>query len=81
MSITAHYAEVLLPVLPKQEGMVHILERMSLEYPSRSSAQCCHRVGDRRHALFLVWIRVGSGLLIRTNEAHITCINNAFYIT
>lgn len=46
MSIAAHYAEVLLPVLLKQEGKVHILERISLEYPSRSSAQCCHRVGD-----------------------------------
>lgn len=58
MSIAAHYAEVLLPVLPKQEGKVHILERTSLEYPSRSSAQCCHRVLDRSHA-HLVRIRVG----------------------
>lgn len=76
MSIAAHYAEVLLPVLPKQEGKVHILERMSLEHRSRSSAQCCHRVGDRRHALFsLESRRVGPWLLISTtNEAH---INNA----
>lgn len=47
MSGAAHYAEVLLPVLLKQEGKVHILERIRLEYPSCSPAQCCHRAVDR----------------------------------
>lgn len=49
MSGAAHYAELLLPVLLKQEGKVHILVRIRLEYPSSSPAQCCHRAVDRRH--------------------------------